>query len=99
MLTDRYGNDLYDFDVIATGTLVVRRTEGNTMEGTTTLPKAPNGTPIFIGNIWPRSGTPYFQPASVVGNIDGTNLTINVYGSSYVSGQGLEVRYIVLDKH
>ena len=99
MLVDRYGSSLYDFDVIDTGTLVVRKSEGNTMTGTVTLPKAPTGTAIFLANVWGRSGTPYFQPASVVGTISGSTLTINVYGTSFVSGQGLEVRYIVLDKH
>lgn len=52
MLVDRYGSSLYDFDVIATGTLVVRQSEGNTMTGTVTLPKAPTGTAIFLGNVW-----------------------------------------------
>lgn len=99
MLVDRYGSSLYDFDVIATGTLVVRQSEGNTMTGTVTLPKVPTGTAIFLGNVWGRSGTPYFQPTNVVGTVSGSTLTINVYGTRFVSGQGLEVRYIVLDKH
>lgn len=99
MLVDRYGNSLYDFDVIATGTLVVRQSEGNTMTGTVTLPKAPTGTAIFLANVWGRSGTPYLQPVNVVGTVSDSTLTINVYGTSFVSGQGLEVRYIVLDKH
>lgn len=99
MLVDRYGNSLYDFDVIATGTLVVRQSEGNTMTGTVILPKAPTGTAIFLGNVWGRPGTPYLQPTNVVGTISGSTLTINVYGTSFVSGQGLEVRYIVLDKY
>ena len=99
MLVDRYGSSLYDFDVIDTGTLVVRKSEGNTMTGTVTLPKAPTGTAIFLGNVWGRPGTPYLQPTNVVGTISGSTLTVNVYGTSFVSGQGLEVRYIVLDKH
>ena len=99
MLVNRYGSSLYDFDVIDTGTLVVRKSEGNTMTGTVTLPKAPTGTAIFLGNVWGRPGTPYLQPTNVVGTISGSTLTVNVYGTSFVSGQGLEVRYIVLDKH
>ncbi|MDB7990478.1 hypothetical protein PND93_02620 [Faecalicoccus pleomorphus] len=99
MLVDRYGSSLYGFDVIDTGTLVVRKSEGNTMTGTVTLPKAPTGTAIFLGNVWGRAGTPYLQPVNVVGFVSDSTLTINVYGTSFVSGQGLEVRYIVLDKH
>ena len=69
------------------------------MTGTVILPKAPTGTAIFLGNVWGRPGTPYLQPTNVVGTISGSTLTINVYGTSFVSGQGLEVRYIVLDKY
>ena len=97
MLVDRYGNQLFNFDVIQAGQLTVHRTEGNTMSGTTTLQKQCKGTPIVLANVFERSGTPYFQPANVVGNVNGTTLTISVYGTQYFENQGLDIRYLVLD--
>lgn len=97
MLVDRYGNQLFNFDVIQAGQLTVHQIEGNTMSGTTTLQKQCKGTPIVLANVFERSGTPYFQPANVVGNVNGTTLTISVYGTSYFQNQGLDIRYIVLD--
>lgn len=99
MLVDRYGNQLFNFDVIQAGQLTVHQTEGNTMSGTTTLQKQCKGTPIVLANVFERPGTPYLQPVNVVGTVSDSALTVNVYGTSFVSGQGLEVRYIVLDKH
>lgn len=97
MLVDRYGNQIYNFDVIQAGQLTVHQTEGNTMSGTTTLQKQCKGTPIVLANVFEKSGTPYFQPANVVGNVNGTTLTISVYGTQYFQNQGLDIRYIVLD--
>ena len=85
MLVDRYGSQLFNFDVIQAGQLTVHRTEGNTMSGTTTLQKQCKGTPIVLANVFERSGTPYFQPAN------------GVYGTQYFENQGLDIRYLVLD--
>lgn len=96
-MLDRFGNQIYNFDVIQVGQLTVHQIEGNTMSGSTTLQKQCKGTPIVLANVFEKSGTPYFQPANVVGNVNGTTLTISVYGTSYFTGQGLDIRYLVLD--
>lgn len=99
MLVDRYGSQLFNFDVIQVGQLTVQRTEENTMSGTATLQKQCKGTPIVLANVFEMSGTPYFQPANVVGKVNGTTLTISVYGTQYFENQLLDIRYLVLDKH
>ena len=100
MLVDRYGNSLYDFDVIGVGIATLTYINSTTMRKTVTLDKSYTGTIIPVLCLIAKSQTPYTSVKVLVSDIiNGNQLNITALGSGFVNGHLLEVRYIVLDKH
>lgn len=98
-LVNRSGNPLYNFEIVDVGQLTISRTTGDTMEGTKSIPKQLDTSThdaVVLANAYKISGTPYRQPMSVIGRVDGNTLTLNAYGTSFTSGQVLDIRYVVL---
>ena len=58
MLVDRYGNSLYDFDVIGVGTATLTYINSTTMRKTVTLDKSYTGIIIPILCLIAKSQTP-----------------------------------------
>lgn len=100
MLVDRYGNSLYDFDVIGVGTATLTYINSTTMSKTVTLDKSCKGTVIPLVSLIKVQQTPYTNVKVVVSTVNnGNQLDITALGSGFVNGHLLDVRYIVLDKH
>lgn len=69
------------------------------MEGSKSIPKSLDTSThnaVVLANVYKVNGTPYTQPMSIVGKVDGNRLTLNAYGTSFVTGQVLDIRYVVL---
>lgn len=100
MLVDRYGDSLYDFEVIGVGSATLTYSDSTTMKKTVTLDKSYTGTLIPILCLIKKSQTPYTNVKVLVSDIsNGNQLNITALGSGFVNGHLLDVRYIVLDKH
>lgn len=98
-LVDRYGDLTDNFEIVDVGQLTVYRTVGNTMEGSKSIPKSLDTSThnaVVLANVYKVNGTPYTQPMSIVGKVDGNILTLNAYGTSFVQGHVLDIRYVVL---
>lgn len=98
-LVDRSGNPLYNFEIVDVGQLTISHTTGNTMEGTKTIPKqldTSTHSAMVLANVYNVNGTPYMQSMNIVGKVVGNILTLNAYGTSFVQGQLLDIRYVVL---
>ena len=98
-LVDRYGDLIDNFEIVDVGQLTISRTVGNTMEGSTSIPKSLDTSThvaVVLANVYKVNGTPYTQPMNIVGEVGGNILTLNAYGTSFVQGHVLDIRYVVL---
>lgn len=98
-LVNRYGDTLNNFEIVDVGQLTISQTSGNTMEGSKSIPKSLDTNThnaIVLANAYKINGTPYTQPMSIIGRVDGNVLTLNAYGTSFTTGHVLDIRYVVL---